>query len=261
MTHSSKPAGAASFIIKLRSTRICKPRAPLRLQSNSNQTISGPRRRSSRLQSRQRSVSIPHILGSQSPLEQRPTDTQPSQLVRATSYTRVPTSSPIEVSAPVPSRTQFQEYPCLSQIHNHQTRKRRSDRSVETGAERPPKRARLTEKNLEAFEKMRGRQRKSAREKSTRQSTTTTTTDKDFSTKLQQNNIIYTTFNARAPDDIDGVRELLDQPRESEPPKLLDYQRYLVVTRDYENELGVEISAYPLLTKRTSREVEISGYF
>jgi hypothetical protein len=153
------------------------------------------------------------------------------------------------------------EYPCTPQTHKHPTRKRRSDRSVETGAERPPKRARLTEKNLEAFEKMGGRQRKSAGKKSTGQSTTTTTTDKDFGTKLQQNNIVYTTFNARAPDDIDGVRELLDQPRESEPPELLDYQRYLVVTEDYENELGVEISAYPLLAKRTSREVEISGYF
>ncbi|APA10200.1 hypothetical protein sscle_06g049700 [Sclerotinia sclerotiorum 1980 UF-70] len=69
----------------------------------------GPRRRSSRLQSRQRAVSIPYILGSQSPLEQRPTNHQPPQLVRATSYTHVPISTPIEVSAPVPSRTQFQD--------------------------------------------------------------------------------------------------------------------------------------------------------
>src|SRR6266536_356507 len=133
--------------------------------------------------------------------------------------------------------------PCPSQTHNHQTRKRTADISIETGAKRPSKRARLTEKNLEAFEKMGGRQRKSAGKKSTGQSTTTTTTDKDFGTKLQQNNIVYTAFNARAPDDIEDVRELLDRPRESEPPELLDYQRYLVVTEDYENELGVEISA------------------
>jgi hypothetical protein len=149
------------------------------------------------------------------------------------------------------------EYSCLPQTYNHQTRKRRS---VEACAERPSKRARLTEKNLGAFEKMGGRQRKSAG-KSTGQSSTTTTTNKDFGTKLQQNNIVYTAFDARAPDDVDDVRALLDQPRESEPPELLDYQRYLVVTEDYENELGVEISAYPLLAKRTSREVEISGYF
>jgi hypothetical protein len=71
-----------------------------------------PRRRSSRLQSSQRSISIPHILGSyyesQSPLEQQPTDPQTSQPVGATSNTRVPTLGPVEVSAPVPSRAQFQ---------------------------------------------------------------------------------------------------------------------------------------------------------
>ncbi|KAE8442401.1 hypothetical protein EG329_003418 [Mollisiaceae sp. DMI_Dod_QoI] len=178
--------------MKLPSTRICKRRAPLRLQSDSHQNISETRRRSSRLQSRQ----------------QRATDPQPSQLVGASSYTRVSTSDPIEALAPIPSTEELQG-------------------------------------NL----------------KSTGQSTTTTTTDKDFGTKLQQNNIVYTAFNARAPDDIEDVRELLDRPRESEPPELLDYQRYLVVTEDYENELGVEISAYPLLAKRTSREVEISGYF
>ncbi|ESZ90552.1 hypothetical protein SBOR_9059 [Sclerotinia borealis F-4128] len=122
------------------------------------------------------------------------------------------------MSAPVPSKTQFQ------------ARKLRSDRSVET-----------VESDKGA---LMGR-----------------ITDKDFGIKLQQNNIIYTSLDARAPDDIDGVRELLDQRRDSEPPELLDYQRYLVVTEDYENELGVEISAYPLLAKRTLREVEISGYF
>ncbi|MCJ1399897.1 hypothetical protein MMC11_003100 [Xylographa trunciseda] len=182
------------------------------------------RRRSSRLESRQRSVSIPHILGSyyesQSPFEQRATDLRPPQLVKASSYTRVPTSDPIEASALVPSTEQLQGCPCPSQADTHRTRKRRADISLETGAKGPLKRARLTEKNLEAFEKMGGRQRKNA-----------------------------------------GKKKFLDRPRESEPPELLDYQRYLVVTEDYENELGVEISAYPLLAKRTSREVEISGYF
>ncbi|KAL5327273.1 hypothetical protein ACEPPN_004967 [Leptodophora sp. 'Broadleaf-Isolate-01'] len=163
---------------------------------------------------------------------------KPSQLVGATSYTRVPTSSPVEVTAPVPSRTQFQEYPCPPQTHNHQTRKRRSDRPVETGAERPPKRARLTEKNLEAFEKMGGRQRKSAGKKSTGQSSSTTTiTDKDFGPQLQRNNVIYTALDARALDDVADVRESLDRTRESEPPDHLAYKRYLANTEGLNNEL------------------------
>lgn len=130
------------------------------------------------------------------------------------------------------------EYSCPPQIRNNAPWKRRS---VEASIERPSKRARLTERNLEAFEKMGGRQRKFAGKKSTVQSstTTTTTTDKDFGTKLQQNDIVYTALDAQAPHDIDRVRELLDRSRESEPPEKLDYQRYLVVTEDYENELGV----------------------
>lgn len=38
------------------------------------------------------------------------------------------------------------------------------------------------------------------------------------------------------------------------------YKRYLVNTEGLNNELTVEISAYPLITKRTSAEQEISGY-
>jgi hypothetical protein len=60
------------------------------------------------------------------------------------------------------------EYPSPSQTHNHQTRKRRPDRSVETSAERPPKRARLTTKNLKAFEKLGGRTRNGPKSKSSR---------------------------------------------------------------------------------------------
>ena len=153
--------------------------------------------------------------------------------------------------------TQTRKPRSLSQTHNHQTQKQRADVSI--GAERPLKRARLTKKNLEILEKMGGRERKSAGKKATGQSTTITTTDKDFGPRLQQNNIVHTIFEA--PDDIEDVKKLLDRRRESESPSLLDYQRYVIVTADYENELGVEISAYPLLAKRTSREVEISGYF
>ena len=155
------------------------------------------------------------------------------------------------------------EYLCPPQTHHRQTRKWRPDRPIETGAERPPKRARLTEKNLKAFDKMAGRARKSTGKKSTgKQSTgcTTTTTDKAFGIQLQQNNVIYTSFDAQAPYDVAEIRELLDRPRESQPPDHLAYNRYLVLTEDHENERGVKLSAYPLLSKRIA-EREISGYF
>ncbi|PVH68307.1 hypothetical protein DL98DRAFT_221114 [Cadophora sp. DSE1049] len=135
--------------VRIRKRRAPQQRPPL----DPRQTPSVLQRRSSRIQLRQH----PHILGShyesQSALGQRLTNTQPSQPVEATSSTRVPTSNPVDVSAVIPSITQLQEYPSTSQTHNHQTRKRRPDRSVETSAERPPKRARLTAKNLKAFQK------------------------------------------------------------------------------------------------------------
>jgi hypothetical protein len=101
---------------------------------------------------------------------------------------------------------------------------------------------------------MGGRQRKAAGKIST-----ITTTDKDFGPRLQQNNVVYTALDAQAPDDIDSVRELLDQPRVSEPPDQLIYNSYLVLTEDYENEITVELSAYPALSKKTP-EREVTGY-
>ncbi|TVY90852.1 hypothetical protein LAWI1_G005641, partial [Lachnellula willkommii] len=124
---------------------------------------------------------------SQSPLEQRQPDPHTSQPLGATSYTRVPTSGPIEASAAVPSRAPVQEYISPPQKQNHQTRKRGPDTSIETGAERPLKRARLTQRNLKAFENMGGQRRKSAGKKSTgRSSSTTTTTDEDLGPQLHQ---------------------------------------------------------------------------
>ena len=73
--------------------------------------------------------------------------------------------------------------------------------------------------------------------------------------KIITNNIVYTAFNVRAADDAAEFRELLDQPRAFESPAA--YNRYLVLTEDYENELPV---AYPLLSKRMV-EREVSGYF
>jgi hypothetical protein len=152
------------------------------------------------------------------------------------------------------------EYFCPPQTHNPQTRKQRPDRSIETSTERLPKRARLTEKNLKAFE-MGGRQRKSAGKKSAEQlSSITTTTDKDFGPQLQRNNVIFNNIDVRPPDDINEVRDLFNQRRESEPPDQLAYKRYLVTTQGYKNEATIQYSAYPLLAKRTSAEREISGY-
>jgi hypothetical protein len=148
------------------------------------------------------------------------------------------------------------EYSYLPQTNNYQTRKRRS---VEAGAERPSKRPRLTEKNLEALEKM-GRGRKSTRKRSIEQSSTTTTTNKDFGPQLQRNNIVFTSINTREADNTNEIRELLDQQRESKPPNKLAYKNYLVATEGINNELTIQTTAYPLLSKRISYKAGISGY-
>jgi hypothetical protein len=95
---------------------------------------------------------------------------------------------------------------------------------------------------------MGGRARKSAGKKSTGQSSsTTTTTDKDFGPQLKRNNVVFTSIDARAPDDIDEIRELLDRPRESEPPDRLAFQQYLANTEEIDNEPTIQHSAYTLL--------------
>ncbi len=187
-------------------------------------------RRSSRLRPK-----LPTLKASdefQSLLDQRGTDLQPSQLATTSPYTPGATS--------------------------HPTRKRRYIDS-EIKYEGPPKRANLTAKNLKALEAM-GRGRRSTGKKSLEESSTTTTTDKDFGPQLQRNHVVFASIDARAPTDIDRVRESLDKPRESEPPDDIDYQRYLVTTEGYQNEATIQASAYPLLAKRASPQVEISGY-
>ncbi|APA15468.1 hypothetical protein sscle_15g102380 [Sclerotinia sclerotiorum 1980 UF-70] len=111
----------------------------------------------------QRSVSIPQVLGSYYEF-QKP--------LGAISYPRVQTSDPADAS-PLASSALVEEYLCSSQKHNHRTRKRGVDTSIETSIERPLKRARLTERNLKALENTVGQRRKSAGEKFTGQTTTT----------------------------------------------------------------------------------------
>ncbi|KAM3066300.1 hypothetical protein ACMFMG_003189 [Clarireedia jacksonii] len=179
-------------------------------QLDPHQTPSVSRRRSARIQSRIRSVSIPHIVGSyyesQSPLEQQPADPQTSQPVGASLYTCVPASSPTKVSATAPSRAPFQEYLYPLQTRNAQTRKRKSDRSIETAAARPPKRARLTKKNLKELERVAGRVRESTEQslamnkrkskpsdsetRSTRSKQTTSTTESGFQDIAFQNRVL-----------------------------------------------------------------------
>ena len=74
---------------------------------------------------------------------------------------------------------------------------------------------------------------------------------------MKQKDIVYTTFDARAAGGAVKIGELLDQRRASEPPDLLAYDRYLVRT-DYENELAVELSACPLLSKRQSGRSQVT---
>lgn len=90
-------------------------------------------------------------------------------------------------------------------------------------------------------------------------SSSITTIDKDFGPKLTINNIIHTGLDAQPSDDSAVIKALLNRQRNSPPPDQVKYRQYLMVTEDKENELGVELSAYPLLMKRTA-EREVSGY-
>ncbi|KAH6713379.1 hypothetical protein BKA61DRAFT_576946 [Leptodontidium sp. MPI-SDFR-AT-0119] len=174
--------------MKLQPTQINKPRAPLRLQSDSHQAIPVPRRQSSRLEAKLCSISIPHSLETnykpKTRFQQLRTSPKISPPVGDISHSNLPTSGPIEVSATVPPRTQFQEYSCPSRTQ-------------------------------------------------------------DFGTKLQLNNIVYTAYEARAADDAAKIRELLDQPRASEPPDQLAYNRDFRLPTPF----------------KTAAEREVSGYF
>ncbi|KAF4637307.1 hypothetical protein G7Y89_g777 [Cudoniella acicularis] len=204
------------------------------------------RRRSSRIQSRPRSVSIPHILGSyyesQSPLEQRPIDPQTPQPVRATSYTRVPASSLVKVSAPVPSRVPFQEYPCPLQTHNDQTRKRKSKRSIETGAERPPKRARLAKKNLKAFEKMGGRKRKDSEV-----AVITIRTKFVSFPRLAFENGVLDPVHSTPNENFDSRQDQLDRARDTTSPTESEYKNFAYRIQKTPNEATVLLETSKLL--------------
>ncbi|KAH6713402.1 hypothetical protein BKA61DRAFT_644320 [Leptodontidium sp. MPI-SDFR-AT-0119] len=225
------------------STRICKRRVPQRPPPDPHQSPSVSRRRSSRIESRQHSVSIPHILGlyyeSQGPLKERPTDPQTSQPVRATSYTLVPTSNPIDVS--VPSITQLQEYPSPSQTYNHQTRKRRPDRSIETGA---PKRARLTTENLKAFEKP-----SYSETKPTRSKQSTSMTDIAFPDTAFQNGILNP-ICSKPPVNLKSRQERINKSRSTASPSESDYQHFASAIRRTPNDASVLVETATHLLKR-----------
>jgi hypothetical protein len=95
--------------------------------------------------------------------------------------------------------------------------------------------------------------------KSKTSSTKTTTTASDFASKLHKNNIVVERINTQAPDDIDEIKKLLNQPLKPIRPNTQDYQRYLRRTEGNCNELSVQFKAYTLLAEQTTTR-EDSGY-
>ncbi|KAJ8063114.1 hypothetical protein OCU04_008356 [Sclerotinia nivalis] len=199
-----------------------------------------------------------------------------------TSYIYMPTSSSIDVSMPVPSIIQLQEYPNPLQNHNHQTRKRRSNKSIETNAERPLKRTRLTTENLKAFEKMGGQGTESTGKKSTgRSSSTTTTTDEDLdpqrhpskskssysetkSTRSKQTtsttdpafpdiafqNGILNPICSKPPVNLKSRQERIDRSRSTASPSESDYRHFASAIRRAPNEASVLVETATRLLKR-----------
>jgi hypothetical protein len=173
-------------------------------------------------------------------------------------------------------------YPSPSQTHNRQTRKRRPDRSVETGAERPPKRARLTIENLKAFEKIGGQGKKPARKKSARRSSsTTTTTDEDLgpqrhtpkskslysdtkSTRLKQTtlttdlafldiafqNRILNLICSKPPVNLKSRQERIDRSRSTALLSKSDYRHFASAIRRVPNKASVLVKTATYLLKR-----------
>ncbi|RDL37426.1 uncharacterized protein BP5553_04859 [Venustampulla echinocandica] len=247
------------------STRSRTGRAPRRPLADPHHAPSLLRRRSSRIQSRQRSLAIPPVQESsyvsQSSSEQRPTGPQILQPFVATSYTRVPTSGPVEVSPPVSSRAQLQEYIRPPQTHNCQRRSRRLDRYVEIGAETPPKRARLTEKNLKVFEKM-GRQQRTdtnpsrSETKSKSKSSTTTgstnktvpTTDSSFPRLAFENGILDPDHSVPH-ENLSSHQDRLDSPRNSISPSESVYREFAHRIRRAPNEQTMVFETSTLLKR------------
>ncbi|KAH9216548.1 hypothetical protein DL95DRAFT_460136 [Leptodontidium sp. 2 PMI_412] len=176
---------------------------------------------------------------SQNLLKERSTDCRTSQAIGATSYTRVPTSGPIEVSPPVPSKAQFQEYLGPPQTNNHQARKRGLDKSIETGAERHPKRARLTKRNLKAFEKN-GRTRKKVWKRAKVQlvaiSEVITVYDRFELPALVFENGVLDPLNSVPPENLGYLQDRLNRARDTKSPTESEYQDFVYRTQEAPNE-------------------------
>lgn len=159
------------------------------------------------------------------------------------------------------------EYLCPPQTQNHQTRKRRSDRSVETAAERPPKRARLTEKNLKALEKM-GRPRKDPNPKSkssrsdpnlsrsetkSKSSATTGSTSKTVSTtdsrfpRLAFQNGVLDPVHSTLPENLGCLQEHRNRARDTVSPTESEYKKFARWIRRAPNETTIVVATSTLL--------------
>ncbi|KAK0101219.1 hypothetical protein ONS95_012798 [Cadophora gregata] len=261
------------------STRIRKRPAPQRPLPDPQQTPSVLQRRSTRIQSRTRHVSVTYIPGSyhasQSPREQRPTAAQTSQPLGETSYTAV------EASARAPSSAHAQEHLSSPEKQIYQTRKRGLDTSFETSGERPLKCARLTRRNLKELENMGGQRRQSAGKGSTgRSSSTTTTTNKDLGlhrhqpkskssysgTKSTQSKQSTSTTDSGFPDiafqngilnpncskppaNLESRQDRIDRSRETASPSESDYQYFASAIRRAPNEASVLYETSMLLQR------------
>jgi len=171
------------------------------------------------------------------------------------------------------------EYLSPSKKHLHQTLKRGPDTSVKTGAERPLKRARLTQRNLKALENMGGQRRKSAGKKSSgRSSSTTTTTHEDLvpqphkskssysGTKSTQSKQTTSTTDSGFPDisfqngilnpncskppaNLESRQEWINRSRDTASPSESDYQYFASAIRRAPNEASVLYETSMLLQR------------
>jgi hypothetical protein len=148
-----------------------------------------------------------------------------------------------ESSVQIPAAEKY-----LPQTHNQQSRKRGADISIETGAERPPKFARLTEKNLKVFENIGGRSEAKSKHSATTGSTskTVSATDPRFP-RLAFENGILDLVHSTAPENLGCLQDQLDRARNIASPTESEYKDFAYRIRKAPNEMTVLLETSTLL--------------
>ncbi|KAJ2905730.1 hypothetical protein MKZ38_004597 [Zalerion maritima] len=132
-----------------------------------------------------------------------------------------------------------------------QTRKRQLD----SDDDKPqPKRARLTRKNLAAFNKM-GKKKTSDDDSGSTKTKTTSTTSSGFAEQVYKNGVRQPPY-AKPPPNLEDIRERLARSRATASPPELEYKRYINKVEGAPNEATMVVE----VSRRLPKEYDDEGY-